>query len=61
TVFNKWGSPVKEFSSYDRDKDRMWDGKSNGVDLPVAVYYYIIDFNGENGKQPRKGTVTIVR
>jgi len=60
-VYNKWGSPVKEFSSYDKDKTRMWDGTSNGVALPAAVYYYVIDFNNENGKQPRKGSVTIVR
>lgn len=61
TIFNKWGSPVKEFTSYESDPNKMWDGKSEGVDLPSAVYYYVLDFNGENGKKARKGTVTIVR
>jgi gliding motility-associated-like protein len=61
TVYNKWGSPVKEFTSYPRDPGSMWDGTVNGVKLPEAVYYYVLDFNGENGKSPRKGQVTIVR
>ncbi|MBY0427110.1 MAG: gliding motility-associated C-terminal domain-containing protein, partial [Cytophagales bacterium] len=61
TVFNKWGSPVYESSGYPKSKEDMWNGKSNGEDLPVAVYYYIIDFGKERGRAPLNGSVTIVR
>jgi gliding motility-associated-like protein len=36
-----------------------WDGRYKGKELPVGVYYYIIDLN--DGKPPVSGYVTIVR
>ena len=39
--------------------DNPWDGTYRSNDLPIATYYYIIDFN--NGEQPIKGNVTIKR
>ena len=37
----------------------LWDGKSDGIDLPIATYYYIIEL-GESDKV-FNGTVTIKR
>ena len=34
-----------------------WDGKRNGVDLPIATYYYVIELK-DSGKV-FNGTVTI--
>ena len=36
-----------------------WDGKSFGIDLPAATYYYVLDL-GE-GSDKYHGTVTIIR
>jgi gliding motility-associated-like protein len=61
TVYNKWGNPVFESQGYPKDKENMWNGRYNGEEVPAAVYYYVLDFGGERGKAPRKGSVTIVR
>jgi gliding motility-associated-like protein len=34
-----------------------WDGRFNNAPLPVADYYYVIDFNGE--LEQITGTVTL--
>jgi hypothetical protein len=39
---------------------RPWNGTRNGQDLPMANYYFIIDLK-TSGKQPLKGSVTILR
>jgi hypothetical protein len=38
---------------------KAWDGKRNGVDLPVGVYYYIIRLN--NSQPLLKGGVSIIK
>jgi len=46
-VFNRWGKLVFAEKDYHND----WDGKSDGIDLPEAAYYFII-------KSEKRGTVT---
>lgn len=54
-IFNRYGTPVFYSVSY----PKSWDGKSNGADLPVGTYYYIIDL--KNGDKPASGWVAIIR
>ena len=54
-VYNRWGQ-LMFVSQGDYDP---WDGTFEGSNLPIATYYYIIDFN--NGEEPIKGNVTIKR
>jgi gliding motility-associated-like protein len=53
-VYNRWGKLV--FSS--KDYHNEWDGKSDGVDLPEAAYYYILKTESFG---TITGTVNIVR
>jgi len=46
-IFSRWGRMVFADKDYNND----WDGKSNGVDVPVGAYYYVI-------KSEKKGTIT---
>jgi gliding motility-associated-like protein len=55
-VFNRWGETVWRS---DKGYPRPWDGKSNGLALPIDSYHYIIDLH--NGTKPLLGNVTIVR
>lgn len=56
TVYNRWGQSVwKSGVGY----PVPWDGKSNGADLPVDSYHYVIDLH--DGTKPLIGSVTIVR
>jgi gliding motility-associated-like protein len=56
TILNRWGQSVWKSG---RGYPVPWDGKSNGVDIPVDSYHYIIDLH--NGSKPIVGDVTIVR
>ncbi|MBX2971046.1 MAG: gliding motility-associated C-terminal domain-containing protein, partial [Cyclobacteriaceae bacterium] len=42
-----------------KEVDCKWDGKKNGVELPVGPYFYTIYLNG--GKRKYQGTVTILK
>lgn len=53
-LFNRYGQPVFRLASY-----RPWDGKVNGVPLPVGTYYYII--NPKNGRKQITGFVDLIR
>jgi gliding motility-associated-like protein len=55
TIFNRFGSQVFNSNGY----SLPWDGKTNGKDLPVGVYYYIID--PRIGIEKYSGSVTIIR
>ncbi|WP_199121354.1 PKD domain-containing protein, partial [Pedobacter sp. ASV28] len=55
SIFNRYGQKVFYASPY----TTPWDGKLNGTDLPVGVYYYIIEPN--NGRKKYTGSVTILR
>jgi gliding motility-associated-like protein len=55
-LFNRWGEIIwRSETGY----PRPWDGRSNGVDLPIDSYHYIIDLH--DGSKPIIGNVTIVR
>jgi gliding motility-associated-like protein len=53
TVFNRWGQVLFESRGY----TQRWDGRTNGFELPVADYYYVIDL--ADGNAPITGTVTL--
>lgn len=55
SVFNKYGQLV----FYNKDINRPWDGKYNGLPQPSGVYVYIIKMK-ESGVL-LKGTVQIIR
>jgi gliding motility-associated-like protein len=55
SVYNRWGQNV----FYSEGYSVAWDGKSEGVDMPIATYYYVLEL-GESGKV-FNGTVTIKR
>lgn len=52
-VFNRWGQTVFESRGY----NAPWDGSYQGQQLPVADYYFVIDYAED--KEPITGTVTI--
>jgi gliding motility-associated-like protein len=52
-VFNRWGQVVFESTGY----PSPWDGTFEGELLPVADYYFIIDYSKDF--DPIMGTVTI--
>jgi gliding motility-associated-like protein len=54
-VYNRYGQSVYKSIGY----DNPWNGKYNGVVLPVATYYYII--NPKNGRKIITGSVTIIK
>ncbi len=57
TVFNRWGQTVhQQTQTY-----KPWDGKSLGVNLPDATYYYIFYFDRSMKDKLLKGDVSILR
>jgi gliding motility-associated-like protein len=57
-IYNQWGTKV-----YEKGRgyfNEPWDGKNEGVEVPIATYYYIITPN-KIGYEPKAGSVTIVR
>jgi gliding motility-associated-like protein len=56
TIYNRWGQPVWKSG---RGYPVPWDGRSNGADLRIDSYHYVIDLH--NGTRPLIGAVTIVR
>jgi gliding motility-associated-like protein len=57
-VYNRWGGLIFQ-SEKGKYSTKPWDGTYNGEKMPVASYYFIIDFNDESFK-PAKGIVSIV-
>jgi gliding motility-associated-like protein len=55
-IFNRWGETLWRSA---RGYPDPWDGTSNGANLPIDSYHYIIDLH--NGRKPVVGNVTIVR
>ncbi len=56
-VYNRWGD--KLFSSRGYSDDKRWDGTSNGKDVPIGTYYYVIIPYPD--AKPITGNVTIIR
>ena len=57
-IYNGWGNLIYKTEGYD-NVENAWDGTRLGVDMPAAVYYYILDLG--NDEDHIKGTITIVR
>ena len=55
-IFNRWGETIWKSA---RGYPIPWDGRSNGSELPVDSYHYIIDLH--DGSKLIIGNVTIVR
>ena len=54
-VYNRWGQEMYSSKGY----TIPWDGKYQGVDLPTATYYYVIQLT--DSEKVFNGTVTIKR
>lgn len=54
-IFNRDGYLLFTATNYGND----WNGTYKGMELPEAVYFYVVDL--ANGEKPYKGTITIVR
>ncbi|MEM9528779.1 MAG: gliding motility-associated C-terminal domain-containing protein, partial [Bacteroidota bacterium] len=56
TIYNQWGDEVyRSGKPYRND----WDGTYQGSNLPVATYFYIINFGG--ARESESGDVRIER
>lgn len=55
TVFNRYGQQVFYSAGY----GTPWDGRQHGNQLPVGVYYYVIDL--KNGFGTITGSITLLR
>lgn len=56
TIYNQWGDEVYRS---DKPYNNDWDGTYQGSPLPVATYFYIIDFGGSRERE--SGDVRIER
>ncbi|HLP71955.1 MAG TPA: gliding motility-associated C-terminal domain-containing protein [Bacteroidales bacterium] len=55
-IYNRWGVMVWRSAKGYPDP---WDGRSDGILLPIDSYHYVIDLH--NGSKPVIGNVTIVK
>jgi gliding motility-associated-like protein len=59
SVYNRLGNKV--FEAQKGSYNQMpWDGTFNGQELPVASYYYIIEYN-DNTTENSNGIVTLIK
>lgn len=57
-IFNKWGAQLFHWT----DPSQGWDGKKNGKYVAPGAYYYIMEFEGSDGKKhKRSGDINILR
>ena len=54
-IYNRYGQQVFTAQQY----NTPWDGRLNNVDMPVGVYYFIIEPN--NGRNRYTGSITLLR
>jgi len=57
SVFNRYGQRVYYSVNY----NKPFDGRYNGADLPIGVYYYIIDTKKPDCRGGITGSLTIIR
>jgi gliding motility-associated-like protein len=56
-IYDRWGQLVfRSESGY----SNPWDGYSNGKEMPMDSYYYVINLNSP-GLEPVSGTVTLIK
>ena len=58
-IYNRWGNLLFE-SSKGSYESKSWTGEFNGELLPIASYFFIIEYNKE-GKETLTGTVSIIK
>lgn len=59
-IYNRWGQKVFETSG--NLKTAVWDGKQDGVESPVDVYYWVAEIRYYGGRQEtRKGQISLIR
>ena len=57
-IFNRWGEKIYES---DNPSD-IWDGTYHGIDAPLGVYVYVVQFQFSNRKRMVKhGNITLLR
>ncbi|TAH27449.1 MAG: gliding motility-associated C-terminal domain-containing protein, partial [Cytophagales bacterium] len=60
-VFSRWGEVI--FKTNDRNE--IWDGTYRGEPMPIGVYPYLINYEGDSekykGPYKTEGTITIVK
>ncbi len=57
-IYSRWGERVFE----GRTKDDKWNGTYKGIELPIGMYYYILNYEfDKNGKAIKKGDVVLIR
>jgi gliding motility-associated-like protein len=57
-IFNRWGNRLFHWT----DPSQGWDGMYNGKYVPADAYYYIIEYQGTDGKNHvRKGEINVFR
>jgi gliding motility-associated-like protein len=56
-IFDRWGRLVYRTTNV---LEEPWDGTSNGKDLPMDAYYFVLNLNTMNAA-PIVGTVNIIR
>jgi len=54
-IYNRWGQEIFFSNGY----PEHWDGTFKGKELPVGVYYYVIDIKRE-GIEPYTGSISIL-
>ena len=58
TVYNRWGNMIYQ-SEEGQYSSKPWDGTYEGEALPVASYYFVIDFN-DDLNESQTGIVSII-
>jgi gliding motility-associated-like protein len=59
SIYNRWGNKIFE-SKRGMYSQNPWNGRFKGEEMPVASYFYIIEFNDGKTK-PRNGIVSIIK
>ena len=59
-IYNRLGNEVYNYSNNGNTNPIWWNGKFNGVPVPVGVYYYTLDFN-DGSAQPRTNFIQLIR
>jgi gliding motility-associated-like protein len=61
-IYNRWGERVFHQTGYRNGEE--WDGTNNGMALPPATYYYVIDVKAKDSAGKVKkyaGSITIIK
>jgi len=59
SVYDRWGQRVFYVTGYTAAKE--WDGTNNGLRLPSATYYYVIELRTSGVSKLYNGAITIIR